>query len=359
MTNQLPLVSVPTLLINTSQCIQNIRKIHNKAIKGSVIFRPHFKTHQSEVIGHLFKQEGIACITVSSLRMAAEFAQQGWRDIAVAFPVNILEMDVINDLAAKITLSLLLESKETAEYISQRLQHKVQVYVKIDTGYHRTGINASSVDEIGALLDFITRLPNIECKGFLAHAGHSYKAHGSEELERIYSYTLAQLKLLQAQFSAKYPNLIISIGDTPTCSITKSFEGADEIRPGNFVYYDATQLFIGSCRLNQIAAFMACPVVAKHEERKELVIYGGAVHFSKDLLNHPVYGACYGLLAEWTNEGLKLVEECFVKSLSQEHGILSASVSYLDTKKPGDIIYVIPVHSCLTAHLMKADTLYF
>jgi D-serine deaminase-like pyridoxal phosphate-dependent protein len=354
-----PSVSTPTLLINTSQCVQNIRTIHKKAVKGTLIFRPHFKTHQSEVIGRLFKQEGITCITVSSLRMADEFARKGWTDIAVAFPVNILEIDLINELAGKILLSLILESNEVAVHLNQHLKHKVQVYIKVDTGYHRTGISATDDNAIESLVHELSHSSKLNFIGFLAHAGHSYKAHGSEELESIYNNTLLPLQKLKFKYLDTFPNLIISIGDTPTCSIATSFEGADEIRPGNFVYYDATQLFIGSCQLNQIAAFMACPVVAKHRERNELVVYGGAVHFSKDLLIHPVYGICYGLLAEWTDHGLKLIEGCFVKSLSQEHGILSVTTNYLDNKKPGDIVYIIPVHSCLTAHLMKADTLYF
>jgi D-serine deaminase-like pyridoxal phosphate-dependent protein len=135
-----------------------------------------------------------------------------------------------------------------------------------------------------------------------------------------------------------------------------SFEGVDEIRPGNFVFYDAAQLFIGSCQLSQIAAFMACPVVAKHAERSELVLYGGAVHFSKDSFQHPTFGTCYGLMVEFTKQGFELIPGCYVKSLSQEHGILVVTKEFLKEKNPGDIVYVIPSHSCLTANLMKNDT---
>ena len=70
-----------------------------KAHANRLVFRPHFKTHQSHLIGQWFREEGVTKITASSLSMAAYFAEDGWDDITVAFPVNIREMDTINELA--------------------------------------------------------------------------------------------------------------------------------------------------------------------------------------------------------------------------------------------------------------------
>ncbi len=77
-------------------------------------------------------------------------------------------------------------------------------------------------------------------------------------------------------------HLKLSVGDTPGCSLLPDFPGVDEIRPGNFVFYDAEQLEIGSCASNQIAVALACPIVARHPERNEVVLYGGAIHLSKE-----------------------------------------------------------------------------
>ena len=38
-----------------------------------------------------------------------------------------------------------------------------------------------------------------------------------------------------------------SIGSTPTVSALENFGGVDEIRPGNYVFFDAFQAAIGSC----------------------------------------------------------------------------------------------------------------
>jgi D-serine deaminase-like pyridoxal phosphate-dependent protein len=114
------------------------------------------------------------------------------------------------------------------------------------------------------------------------------------------------------------------------------------------------QYALGSCRLVDIAVALVCPVVAMHSERQEAVIYGGAVHLSKEqtLLPSgpdPVFGLAVGW--DGTNWDTDQVLGT-VRSLSQEHGIISVTQAG-STLKPGDLLAILPVHSCLTAHLMR------
>jgi D-serine deaminase-like pyridoxal phosphate-dependent protein len=48
----------PTLLLDEEKCRRNIRTMAEKARSSGVIFRPHFKTHQSIEIGNWFREEG-------------------------------------------------------------------------------------------------------------------------------------------------------------------------------------------------------------------------------------------------------------------------------------------------------------
>ena len=107
----------PTFLINKNICLKNLRKMKKKADDNNLIFRPHFKTHQSFEIGELFKKVGINKISVSSLEMAEFFMNNGWKDITIAFPINILEIDTINKIAAKINLNLLITEKSSLQYL--------------------------------------------------------------------------------------------------------------------------------------------------------------------------------------------------------------------------------------------------
>ena len=157
---------------------------------------------------------------------------------------------------------------------------------------------------------------------------------------------------LKNHFQSQFPDLIISNGDTPTCSVSENFEHIDEMRPGNFVFYDVMQAAIDSCGYEDIAVAMACPVVAKHPDRNEVIIYGGAIHFSKDRINKDGQ-IIYGLVAESKENGWGQPKEgWFVKKLSQEHGTIHVPDEDFDSVKIGDLLFILPIHSCLTANLM-------
>src|SRR6056297_2265781 len=130
----------PTLVVNKNRAENNIRTMAEKASQSGVEFRPHFKTHQSAVVAEWFAASGVQHITVSSVRMALYFAAHGWKDITIAFPVNLREIDDINDLADKVNLNLLVLSEAVTEKLASRLKTQVGVWIKIDVGYGRTGI---------------------------------------------------------------------------------------------------------------------------------------------------------------------------------------------------------------------------
>ena len=349
------MISKPTLLLDKSKALKNIKRMAAKVNGSKVRFRPHFKTHQSAQVGEWFRNNGVNAITVSSVEMAMYFAQHGWKDITIAFPVNILEMDIINKLASSIQLNLLVESEETVAFLAKNLQAAIDVWIKIDVGYHRTGILWNKSEEVIGLADQINQSGKMIFKGLLTHSGHAYRAQSAAEVKNIYSETVQRLNSLKLNLIAEgFSDTQISIGDTPSCSIVENFSGVDEIRPGNFVFYDVTQLNIGSCKEKDIAVAVACPVVAKHEERNEIVIYGGAVHLSKEFIVNEsgtkVFG-CVALLEKdsWSS----ILKNTYVSALSQEHGIVKTKTDFLKQVEIGDILLVLPVHSCLTVNLLK------
>ena len=347
-------IKKPTLVLNSGICLENIRAMATKAAEKGVIFRPHFKTHQSAAIGEWFRAEGVTAITVSSVSMAQYFAANGWNNITIAFPVNLCEIDEINQLAAGIHLNLLVESVPTANFLVEKLSAECGFFIKIDTGYHRTGIAVSNVALIEAVLRNAVS-PFLHFKGFLTHSGNAYHAKDKDELKQIQQFTAENLLRLKKHFLPQFPDLILSVGDTPTYSQLPVPEGIDEIRPGNFVFFDVMQFALGSCRLEEIAVALVCPVVAMHPGRQEAVIYGGAVHLSKEnTFLYPDPQPVYGLAVAWNNttwEPDRLLGK--VRSLSQEHGIIALTQEGCNLK-PGNLVAILPVHSCLTANLMRS-----
>ncbi|MFZ1323293.1 MAG: alanine racemase [Ignavibacteria bacterium] len=346
-------ITKPTLLLDENKCRDNIQFMSSKATKHNLIFRPHFKTHQSLEIGRWFKETGTDKITVSSIEMAEYFSKE-WNDITVAFPVNILEIESINKLASKIHINLLVESVESADYLKNNLKFKTGFFIKVDLGSHRTGLHPSDTNTIDKILEVSDTSELLTFKGFLGHSGHTYHCRSKDEINVIQNESMNIMKEFKNKYIGRYDKLIISTGDTPGCSISEKFSGTDEIRPGNFIFYDLMQLEIGSCSEDRIAIALACPVVAIHKDRNEIVIYGGGIHFSKENMHDKKNGMIFGRVVKNSGNGWgRIVWGMYVKHLSQEHGIVSVPDNLISNYRVGDILTILPVHSCMTADLMK------
>ncbi len=345
----------PTMLLDRKKVDLNLDFMTERARKAGVRFRPHFKTHQSAEIGSWFRQRGIDKISVSSLGMARYFADAGWNDITVAFPVNRLETDLINDLAGRIKLNLLVDHPEIVAFLEARLQHPVDIWIKVDTGYGRVGIEWKEEERVLSVVKTIKKAARFRFAGLLAHAGHCYDASSVSEIKSIHEETVSRLVGLKNMLLSKGFPCEVSVGDTPSCSVVEEFGEVDELRPGNFVFYDLDQLHIGSCGTDQIALVLACPVVGKYPKRGHILIYGGSVHFSRDYVRDKNKDKVYGQLVSQDTESWGKPEEgAHLFSLSQEHGKLKVDQELFDRTEVGDILLFLPVHSCLTSNLHRS-----
>ncbi len=349
----MPAITKPTLVLDEDRVRRNISRMAARAARFGVRFRPHFKTHQSRHVGRIFREFGVESITVSSVDMAAYFAADGWRDILIAFPLNILEAEEIGRLAAGCRLGILVESARGLPALARGVDASMDLWIKINVGANRAGADWND----SALLDEICREagrhPQFRVRGLLTHNGRTYLARTYEALTRVHADAMRKMRKARNALAASgFPGLEISVGDTPACWRLDDFAGADEIRPGNFVLHDATQLELGTCAEREIAAAVACPVVSTHPARNEAVIFGGAVHLSKDDLITRREGRIFGRVCRPARGGWgKILPRTTVSGISQEHGIVRTTSVELNRIKPGDILFVLPAHSCLTVNL--------
>lgn len=343
----------PTLVLDKEVCVRNIERMAKKAADHKMRFRPHFKTHQSAKIGEWFRAFGVEAITVSSVQMAEYFAANGWNDITIAFTLNILEINNINRLAAKIKLNILVENTETATFLAEKATQPLGVWIKIDTGNNRTGIDPSDTNLIDAVTGKITKNDKLKFKGFLTHTGHTYSAHSTDEIFSRHFDALLKLQSLKRRYKSIFPEVEISMGDTPAATLCTTYAGVDELRPGNFVFYDLMQQNLGVCTFDDIAVKMVCPVVAKHLMRNEIVIHGGAVHFSREKIINIDGKSMFGRVIIHKNGNKIMLDPMnYLSKLSQEHGIIKVAQNQFKNFNVGDLVEIIPVHSCLTANLM-------
>jgi len=350
-------ITEATLLIDPRRVRANINAMAAKARRSGVHFRPHFKTHQSAAIAGWFREAGVDAATVSSLAMAEYFADHGWQDLTVALLVNPREMGRITRLATRVKLHLVVDSVVVVDALAAGLDglpsRGASVWIKIDTGYGRTGVRW---DDAGLIADVARRIDSCDrlaYAGLLTHSGHAYEAAGPDALRRVYAQTVERLQRARGAPTGSR----LSLGDTPTCSVVDDFSAVDEIRPGNFVFNDLMQLALGGCTADGLALAVACPVVGKYPERRQLVIHGGAVHLGKESLPSPDGAPIFGCLTDLRDgsfEPPRLANP--VVSLSQEHGIVTADSELLSRVEIGDPVLVFPVHACLTAAMFSSYT---
>ncbi len=351
-------ITRPTLLLNEKQCKINIQRMADKAKRLNVQLVPHFKTHQSLEIGEWFKAHGIENITVSSVKMAEFFARSGWSNITVAFPFNMHEIPAVNRmLKQNVKLTLFVVNTEVIDRLNEELEAPVNLFIEMDAGYGRSGVSTKDITKVKELAALIEAGSMTSLYGLYCHPGNTYHANSVEEIKNIWVGVIQEMLTVKTALDLYGASLKIRVGDTPGCTLVEEMEGVDEIGPGNFVFYDLVMNYLDVCTESDIAVAMACPVVAKNEGRNEIIIHGGAVHFSKDHLFDENEERFFGEVVVLEEEGwspilggIKLV------SLSQEHGVLRATPEVFEAIEVGDILGVLPIHSCLTANLMKSYT---
>jgi len=242
--------------------------------------------------------------------------------------------------------------------LTKMLKNEVDIYVKIDVGSNRSGYTPDSVVGIEKMLDLADMNNKLKFRGFVAHAGHFYQAKNITEIKTQYAKSVKSLQMLKNYFSRRYSDIIISWGDTPSCTLIDSFEDVDEIRPGNFVYYDHMQFKSGICEAENIAIAVAAPVVAKYIDRHEVVVYGGAIHLSKEFVVENRKPA-WGKVVLFTKDGWRATKQpAYVRKIYQEHGVIRMKHDDFFSIKVGDLIGIIPIHSCLTVSHLK-DNYYY
>ncbi|MDX1583702.1 MAG: alanine racemase, partial [Thermoanaerobaculia bacterium] len=291
-------------------------------------------------------------ITVSTLAEADFFADAGFGDITYAVPIAPSKLDRAAVLMRRIEqLHLLVDHPDAVKAIEEfGRSHDLtfSVFLKVDCGYHRAGVEPES-EEALALARLVRDADHLDLTGVLTHAGHSYHASDPEGIRAV----AAQESQAVSNFANRLETEGItgirrSIGSTPTAAVVHRFDGADEVRPGNYVFFDFFQAAIGACSIEDCAASVLSSVVSVYPARRQILIDAGALALSKDL--GPVHldgrASSYGaiLLDGRVRDDMRLV------SLSQEHGqIETATEETAALVRIGQKVRILVNHSCLTA----------
>jgi D-serine deaminase-like pyridoxal phosphate-dependent protein len=280
------------------------------------------------------------------------FAASGIPDIRLAYPVQPFNASRVIALLDRVRLSIVVDHAGVARGWSQamrRAHRTLDILVKVDVGYHRCGI-APELPGALAFLHEVADLPNLRLRGLLSHAGQSYAATSEEQLARIAEDEARMLNgLAQAARSDGLPIEEVSVGATPTARFSLRQPGLTELRPGNYVYLDRTQLALGAATLDSCALTVLAMVVSRPASDR-IILDCGSKTLSADVARgfHGADG--YGLVFS-DLEATTPDENLLVERLSEEHATVRV-VSGMSLLEPGDRVRVLPNHACVVSNLV-------
>ncbi|HEX8253153.1 MAG TPA: alanine racemase [Thermoanaerobaculia bacterium] len=344
-------MQTPAFLVDRAIVARNCDTMREKARASGVAFRPHVKTHKTLEIGRMQHAGATGPITVSTLAEAEAFAKDGHRDITYAVPIAPEKLHRVAALAATIDrLSVLIDSERALRAVEEFAAANgvtFDVTLKVDCGYHRAGVDPESPDSV-RLAMALARSESVRFQGLLTHAGHSYHARDVEEVRRVAAEESASLTRFRALLAGEgLLDVRRSVGSTPTAAVVDRFTECDEVRPGNYVFFDAFQAAIGACRLEDVAVSVLTTVVGSYPERNALIVDAGALALSKDLgPSHLDARFGYGLVCDLDLRPLPMR----IEALSQEHGKIATT----STVPVGTRLRILPNHSCLTSAMFDA-----
>ena len=348
---QLDTLKTPSLVLDVNRVKRNAQRMSQRAKECAVDLRPHIKTHKCIEVARIQTEGHSGAVTVSTLAEARAFAANGFSKITYAIPIEAGKFSEAIEISRGCDeLSLITDDVDVPKQLNAQAKKenvKLNLFMKVDCGYHRCGVEPDKPEAL-EIPRRITDASHLSFGGILTHAGHSYHCRNQSEvlvIARQERDVMADFADVLRREVGSVP--IVSIGSTPTISNVDHLVGIDEVRPGNYIFFDAFQATLGSCTLDDCALTVLSSVVHRDASRRKVIIDAGAIALSKDRGPVDINPSCgYGKVLDLEGKDLNLT----VKEMSQEHGVLFAEdENTFDRLKVGSRVRVLANHSCLTA----------
>src|SRR6266566_4208669 len=277
-----------------------------------VELRPHVKTHKIAEIAQMQLDAGAIGITVAKVGEAEVLPGD---DVLVAYPLQKPKLPRLKELAKTRRVKVAVDSVDGARDLEG-----IATLVEIDVGVGRTGAQspAQAVEIAQACSDFqgIFYWPS-----WLDEAG----------------FRAACVKVdavLDALAAAGLEANIVSGGSPPGAAKTPLIPETTEIRPGTYVFYDASSMAAKVCEEADCALRVLTTVVSTAVPG-QCVIDAGSKTFSSDqTVGSGTFGHFVG--RSWT-----------MRKLNEEHGYVEID----GRPRVGEKLWVVPSHVCATVNL--------
>ena len=333
-------VLTPALVMYPEMIASNIEQTLRVLDGDANRWRVHIKTAKLDYTLRMMAERGVRnfkCATTLELLVACRSSA---KDVLVAYPMvgaNACRVSEIADAFSDLRISVLAENEKQ---IQQWRGHSVGVFLDINPGMNRTGVEQSHGAEIVALVRAV-RDAGLEFRGLHYYDG---QYGGLEERERTTAAHAGYDSLLKVvseveRSGVSVPEVITAGTPTLPCSLAfRSFRAQNfvhRVSPGTIAYNDGTSLTQLPAEYGLRPAVLVLTRVVSRPRKGVVTCDAGHKAVSADagvptcvVVGHP---------------------ELTPLSPSEEHLPLAVAG---DAKGPevGDALYLLPRHVCPTVN---------
>jgi D-serine deaminase-like pyridoxal phosphate-dependent protein len=308
-------------------------------------WRPHVKTAKLQFVMRRFVEQGVTNFKCSTALELATVCRAGAADVLLAYPVVGANARRVREIAAEFPQTRISALIENPLQIEVWQGSTLGLFIDVNTGMNRTGIEQGRIDEIVELAKAIESA-GLQFRGLHYYDGHLAGTLDLQEREKLAHQGYDQLMKVNAAFAQAGVNIaeVITAG-TPAfpCSLSyKPFEAAPfihRISPGTVVYGDCTSLVQLPADYGYRPAAVVISTVVSRPTASRLTCDAGHKTVSADagvpncfVLGHP---------------------ELTPQHPSEEHLPLEISAGdnhHTATAQIGDTLYIVPKHVCPTVN---------
>lgn len=305
-------LDTPALYVDLDVLERNIAGMQEQCRAWGVDLRPHVKTHKIAEIAQMQLDAGAIGITVAKVGEAEVLPGD---DVLVAYPLVKAKLPRLRELAKTRRVKVAVDSVEVARDLKG-----IETLVEIDVGVGRTGVQSpeQAVDVAKACSDL---------------QGLFYWPSWLDEAG--FRTACAKIEAVLAALSAAgFEARIVSGGSTPGAAKTPLIPQTTEIRPGTYVFYDASSMEAKVCGEGDCALRVLTTVVSTSVPGQCVIDAGSKTLSSDQTVGSGTYGHFIG--RPWT-----------VRKLNEEHGY----VEIHGQARVGDKVWLVPAHVCPTVNL--------
>jgi D-serine deaminase-like pyridoxal phosphate-dependent protein len=323
-------VSTPAPIVLVDVMQDNIERMQRFGDEHGLDVRPHVKTHKCVQIGRRQVAAGAVGITAGNVGEAEVFAEAGFDDIFIAYPIwpAGTKGERIRRLAESTRLRVGVDNVAAIEALAGAMgdePDRLEVVVEVDCGARRSG----APPELAGDLARAARTCGLVPVGVFTYPGHGSSGREARR-QAARDQQDALVTAVRSLSAVGVTAEVVSAGSTPTIEFTGS-DVVTEIRPGEYVFCDRDNTRLGACTEDQVALFVAATVVSDWVP-DQVILDVGTKALSREGSVERGYGGVAGTTAVLTK-------------LNEYHGFLGLPAGDF---RPGigTVVPVVPNHVC-------------